>query len=304
MSAEPDYVAFPGADALMDLYLEEHRAWWDASRPQGRDLTTGWRASQLGTCPQAQIRERYGEPATRVIDARTRRNFAWGDMVEDFYRTFHQRCGLVAAAQVALRDDELDLSGHLDLVLSFPPASVDDIPEDVRAVWSDEWVAWLRYLRARVRQEFPARGVVAVEVKSTHSRSLPYLAKDGPKHAHAMQVGAYMLLSRRVSRRDPDAFPWIVDRWRIDYVGKDTVGVVSCGVPHAYEQYASMAVSSLNDYWREQRDPADVPCTCTGWEVEFCRYSETLEPGPDGPRFRCCGGTGSYERRWRQGERP
>lgn len=289
---------FPGPDAVLDLYLEEHRAWWDGARPQARDLTAGWRASQLGTCPQAQIRERYGQPRTREIDAQSRRAFAWGDMVEGFYRTCHQRCGLVVATQVPLRDDELDLSGHVDLVLGWPPSSVEDIPEDVRAGWSDEWVAWLRHLRARVRERFPAAGVVVAEVKSTHSGSLPYVAKEGPRYAHAMQVGAYMLLSRR----HPDQFPWAVDRWRIDYVGKDTVGVVSCGVPLAFAEYARMRAEELNLWWREQRDPADVPCTCIGWEVEYCRYSRTLEPGPDGPRFRCCAGA-TYERRWKKGEK-
>lgn len=287
----------PGGQVVLDLYLEEERAWFDASRPQARTLAGGWRASQLGTCLQAQIRERYGEPATRRIDAATRRAFAWGDHIEDFYRTIHQRAGVVVATQVPLRDEELDLSGHVDLVLRFPPASVDEIPLQLRQTWSEDWLEWLRYLRDRV-QALGGQGCVAVEVKSTHSRSLPYLLREGARFAHEVQVGAYMLMARR----HPDQLPCRVDRWRIDYLGKDSVGVVSIPVLPRAAEIAHDRVASLNRYVAEEREPADVPCSCEGWEVEYCRYSEALEPGPDGPRFRCCDGT-TYQRRWKPGEK-
>ncbi len=290
----------PGVDALLDLYLDESRRWWDGRRrPQSRDLTRGWRASQLGSCMQAQYRERLGEPRTREPDASARRAFAWGEMVEDFYRSLHQRLGLVLATQVVLRDDELDLSGHVDMLLRWPPQAVEDIPEDVRAGWSEEWLDWLRHVRDLVAERWPAEGVVAVEVKSTHSYSLPHLVREGePRFAHGVQVGAYRLMAAR----NPEQMPATPDRWRLDYVGKDSVGVVTFGVPSRWADVALQRVSDLNRYLAEEREPADVPCECEGWMVEYCAYLREVHDGPTTRLFICCNGA-TYERAWKRGEK-
>lgn len=275
----------PDAGFLMDLYLRHQRAFRDTARDVRRAeagiTDEGWYASSLGSCYRQQYMQRLGIERLRGIDADALRTFAWGDHVEDFLRRIYQRLGLVESTQVRLSHGSLTARG--DLLLRFPPQSVEDIPDDVKGEWSPEWLALLEAMRAEVLT-MPYHGLVHDEIKSTHSRAMKFLFKEGtPRESHSIQVGCSILLESLV---EDAARP---DFHQIEYMGKDAVGILRFRVGDEWGDVALKRWRYLDAAWEAKADPMEVECECTDpkqkWKVTYCSYY-------DGGTGTCCGNAG------------
>jgi hypothetical protein len=280
---EDERLGPPDAGFLLDIYLQHQRDFRDAQRDV-RLVASGlsndnWYASSLGNCYRQQYLQRLGVPRKREIDEQARRTFAWGDHVEDFLRKMYQRCGLVKQAQIRLQHGSLVARG--DLLLRYPPQSVEEIPNDIKGEWSPEWIAFLERLRA-VIAESKFDGLVGDEIKSTHSRAMKFLFKEGkPRDNHSLQVGASMVLTDLM----PDAPK--PDWWQVEYMGKDAVGILRFRVREDAAEKALERWQKLDAIWDAQPDPLEVECECVKekWRVTYCAYY-------DGASGTCCGNAG------------
>lgn len=276
----------PDAGALMDLYLRHQRTFRDGERDARRASAgiseEGWYASSLGSCFRQQYLQRKGVERLRKIDADALRTFAWGDHVEDFIRKIYQRLGLVESTQVRLAYGSLVARG--DLLLRFPPQAVSDIPDDVKGDWSPEWLAFLKVMREEVLR-LPYEGLVHDEIKSTHSRAMRFLFKEGkPRENHSIQVGASIALEDLVA----DAVR--PDFHQVTYVGKDAVGCLRFRVGDEWGNVALARWNYLDAAWSASADPMDVQCECIAdpkqkWKITYCSYY-------DGDTGTCCGNAG------------
>jgi hypothetical protein len=274
---EDDRMGPPDAGFILDTYLRHQRVFRDSERDVRRaaagQMQESWYASSLASCYRVQYMQRLGVERLRALDEQALRTFAWGDTVEDFLRRVYQRCGLVEQTQVRLESGSLVARG--DLLLRYPPQDVADIPDDVRSEWSPEWIAFLEKLRVEISIH-AFSGLVASEIKSTHSRAMKFLFKEGkPRESHSMQVGASIALTELV----PDAPK--PDFWQVEYMGKDAVGLLRFRVGDEWAEKATERWNHLDDIWAAQPDPKDVPCECKGWMVTYCAYN-----AGDGS---CCG---------------
>lgn len=255
-------------DGLLDLYLEAH-AEWRRGEVNERTLERGWRASSLGSCYRRQVLEHLGVPRTREIDAQARRTFAWGDHVHDWARRVLWRCGVVEHEELELADPARNLTGHVDVVLRWPPREVDDAPTDIVEAWSPEWRDFLGDLRRRVVERLEldlAPGeLVGLELKSAKSSAMRHIMREGPREEHTIQVGAYAAMA---ATSHPE-----ITRWAVSYVGKDAVGILTFGALPAWRERAVERVERLEAWRRAGTDPADVPCECEGWQVAYCAYA-------------------------------
>jgi len=267
----------------LDTYLRHQREFRDVQR-SARIAASGlsddrWYASSLATCYRAQYMQRLGIPRKRPIDEQARRTFAWGDHVEDFLRKMYQRCGLVEQTQVRLEHGSLVARG--DLLLRFPPQPTHEIPEDVRSEWSPEWIDFLDRLRGEVAAT-SFTGLVGDEIKSTHSRAMQYLHREGkPRRSHWIQVGASIALTELVA--DAPRPDW----WQVEYLGKDAVGVLRFRVRDDAAEVALQRWHCLDEIWEAQPQPAEVECEChlEKWMTTYCSYY-------DGASGTCCGNGG------------
>jgi hypothetical protein len=302
----------PHLGNFLDLYLDAYRSFRNDA-PQSRTLDEGGvpqaRCSKLGACLLEQWMLGKGFPRIRPSDdPESLRTFENGDMVAERLVKMMQRMGLVrygpevSNGETYLHDEELNLAGHVDLILGWPPESVEEIPDEVAKDWSSDWIEFLRSLRASVVEWFgpkmPEQMTIIEELKTTHSRSLTYLVKeDAPRFEHWVQAGAYDLLSKRHPEQMPYGKP--ADLVRVTYVGKDSFGILPFAVGDDAAEEAEKRALMLRDAWASDTEPE---CTCKGWYVEYCSYSTEVYRNGSTVSFECCG-SASYERKLKKGER-
>ena len=204
----------PDLGVLMDHYLDHQAAFRDQERTKrktqdGTDTGREIYASGLGYCLRRQYLQMVGVPRKDTIDAKTRRTFAWGDHVENFARTVYTRLGLV----VPPKNPRMvfgSLVARGDILLRFPPESVDEIPEDVLAKWSPEWVEFIRKVRSALPTDY--EGYVWSEIKSKKSTAMSWVLKrNEADFSHRMQVGASMF----IAAQDPSQLPVPDPFWQI-----------------------------------------------------------------------------------------
>lgn len=273
----------PDGGFIMDLYLAKQRGFRDTARDVRRAdagiTEEGWYASSLGSCYRQQYMQRLGIERLRGIDADALRTFAWGDHIEAFIVQMYQRCGLVEDTQMRLQHGSLVARG--DLLLRYPPKPVETIPDDVRSGWSPEWLAFLADLRAEVARS-PFTGLVHSEIKSTHSRAMKFLFKEGkPRESHSIQVGCSILLESLVADAPQPDFH------QVEYLGKDSVGLLRFRVGDEWAEVARKRWEYLDSAWDAKANPMDVECECgkAKWMVTYCSYY-------DGGTGTCCGNAG------------
>jgi CRISPR/Cas system-associated exonuclease Cas4 (RecB family) len=259
----------PDAGWLLDWYLAQHR---EAFNHWTQDANPTWRASSLGNCLRQQTLARRGIPGTRSIDAKTQRAFAWGDEVHKFIRKVYWRLGVVIDEETELKSEDLHIVGHSDLIWT-PGGFTRPDEEDTRAKWSDDWNIFLTALRTLYLEEVgnfatvPLDEVIGSEFKSAHSMAMKRMLNDGPHEHHKAQVAAYYLMAKE----HPDALISSAERWFLTYVGKDSVGTLSFEMEDAWVEDAQQRLHDLNRFWSGGVLP---PCSCQGWQVDYCTYAE------------------------------
>jgi hypothetical protein len=269
----PQYISdrpiVPDAGWMLDWYLARHREAWN-SWEQAENPT--WRASSLGNCLRQQTLQRRGVPSARVIDDKTQRAFAWGDEVHKFIRKVFWRLGVVIEEEVDLASPSMQVVGHADLVWT-PGGYTRDDEAQVSAEWSEEWNLFLTAIRQLFQDDLAAmRGVVdpseviGSEFKSAHSMAMKRMLNEGPHEHHKAQVAAYHLMAKEA---DPPIA--LADRWLLTYIGKDSVGTLTFEMEEAWVEDALDRLTKLNQFWTAGRLP---PCTCQGWQVDYCPYNE------------------------------
>jgi hypothetical protein len=253
-----------GFDAMIDLYIDLERQRKDEDyTPPDR-----WSASQLGYCMRRQFLRRKGVPETAPMDTTTLRRFQLGRLVERLVRSVYWRMGYGLAEEVHLIDEDLNVSGYVDLLAS---STVNhDIPQEKESEWGPEWTEWIKKIRKQAEREFAGKlgeGNVGIEIKSTSSFAFKKFNTQGPSDHHMLQVGTYALIAERF----PDQFSHPVDRWELLLVSKDDVKVLRYAVNEKWKERAQFRLASLNIMW----EMGDMPkCECEGWMKNYCPYKE------------------------------
>ena len=299
----------PNTDYWFDWYLQKDRERRDSKRPQARSLMEDGvpdiRASSLGSCLFSQHVQRTTELPPREFDSKTLRTFRNGDIVGDELVRMYRRLGLlrfgaeISGGETKVHIPELGLTGHIDLILGWPPEPVDDIPEDRRESWSEDWMEFLDYIRTEAtlaNPTIPDGWHTIVEVKTTHSTSLKYLHKENePRFGNAVQAGAYRLAAETHPEQFPEGFDFERSNTRVDYVGKDSFGMLSFDIGAKWSDEAMRRCTVLQRSAESGKAP---DCTCSGWEVEYCQFViPAVNPTVDKMVFTCCDGRGEYIRK-------
>lgn len=265
---------------LLDYYIHEHETFWKTADELEPNTTRPyWRASALGKCLRSQCFERAGIPKGTTYSDQARRTFQLGDDIHWFVRKRWARMGLLLGEEIEVVDAELHLSGHIDAVMGGP---VQDIPEDWRVYRNPDWIHYLEYLRARVREQIaPVWPVVGMEIKSINSWSFRNL-EVLPRSDHALQAAAYWLLGER----HPDSLPAQPERWGVLYVEKDPMRFHLQRVTSQWHEEALGRLDDLNAAWESGNWP---DCTCgltedMAWEQKYCNFPNEGGGG-------CCGQT-------------
>jgi hypothetical protein len=74
-----------------------------------------------------------------------------------------------------------------------------------------------------------------------------------------------------MAQQNVDAHISAADRWFLTYIGKDSVGTLSFEMEDAWVEDAMERLTALNRFWKAGMLP---PCTCKGWQVDYCPYNE------------------------------
>jgi hypothetical protein len=254
----------------------------------------------------AQHIQRTTELPPREFDSKTLRTFRNGDIVGDELVRMYRRLGLLAfgpeisGGETKIHVPEVGLTGHIDIILQWPPQEVEDIPEERRESWSEDWLDFLAHLRSEAvlaNPGIPDGWHTVVEVKTTHSTSLKYLHKEGePKFGAAVQAGAYRLAAETHPEQFPEGFDIEAADFRVDYVGKDSFGMLSFDIGAKWSEEAMRRCVVLQ---RAVATGTPPECTCAGWEVEYCAFVQTPTTADDDKKlvFTCCDGHGEYVRK-------
>jgi len=297
-----------------DLYLTTLREFREAGRgerPAGR-----WNSSSLGKCPQSLIRAQLGDPGENSeISAKTRRTFAFGDIIGDIHKERSGRMGFLVyppeGSEWHLTDDELRCSGYIDRLEISPPQTIGSIPEEVRGGWSEDWVKMLEGMRDAAReQDDRAPGYYIIEDKSIKASSMTYPplwegdAPGSPKPEHTLQIGSYVLMAKR----NPDQLPGPIAGASVVYTGKDSGGMLE--FPVDLDLAAALAEDRIKFLTAEfaKDTTSDITCEChdSNWMPFWCNHRYLLEErkGPKGGRriyAECCSGA-NVERAWKAGD--
>jgi hypothetical protein len=300
----------PNTDYWFDWYLQQDRERRQRTAPQARSLLEDGvpdiRASSLGSCMMAQHVQRTVEQPPREFDAKTLRTFRNGDIVGDELVRMYRRLGLlrfgteISGGETKVHIPELGLTGHIDLILGWPPEPVEDIPEDRRESWSENWMEFLDHIRTEAllaNPGIPDGWHTIVEVKTTHSTSMKYLHKEGePRFGNAVQAGSYRLAAETHPEQFPEGFDFERSDTRVDYVGKDSFGMLSFDIGAKWSDEAMRRCQILQQAVIKGQSPE---CTCAGWEVEYCAFVQTPTTSDDDKKliFTCCDGNGEYVRK-------
>jgi hypothetical protein len=262
-----------GFDALVDFVIGYDRGVRDAAYERSGYLYP----SSLGYCPRRQVWEARGVPFTNPLSEQTLRTFLLGDKVEQTVVECYERAGLARATQTPLRDDELRLSGKLDLIAS----------PDVDMVFRHGLQPVDLELREAVARQFAGQlgdGNTAIEVKSCSSFAFKNIDKYGPNDHHKLQVGACALLARR----NPTQLPVPVERWELLYASKDDLNIMRFQMVERWVTDAQKKIEEMLSYL----DGEDAPCTCPDtWEGKADPKTKRLRCpyASDHERKLCCG---------------
>lgn len=224
---------------------------------------TGWTSGALGYCLRRQFLERAG---VEVAESYPLRTFWIGDLIHNGYQRQLAYSGLLIHEELHLVDEELDLSGYVDMVWGgiIPNFLTDDEKEYKPAF--QEWLKVYRDTLARVYGDvFPVTGD---EMKSANDYSARKMQQEGPQFHHLMQVASYALMEERNQISDAS-----IERWRLSIIDKSDGLMNVFEVRDSHVARAEERIRSLNDYWKARDLP---PCTCgkdIPWEVRYCKYA-------------------------------
>ena len=231
-------------------------------------VPTGFRSSSLGYCLRRQFLERAGVPKAPQVGSRT----LWlGDQIHYGVQSTFKHLGLMLGEEVRFHDDDLQLTGHVDMIWGgkLQPNLVE--PDAV----SPNWYRYLEQVREDLKRryetdEFPIMGA---ELKSAHQYSAEKAAREGPAFHHQMQAGSYDLLSEM----HPEQLPIDVDaveKWQIVMLAKSDLGMPVFDVSPTMKRQARERIEELVQWWESKALP---PCTCgvtISWEQRYCPYAE------------------------------
>ena len=304
----------PSLGDLFEFYLAQKRPFDDATRSQARKLnSTGIpvaRASSLGNCLLAQWLEGKGAPTRPNDDPDTLRTFDNGSTIADRVVQAISDLGLLAfgptvhGGETYLHDDDINLAGHVDCIMQWPPVEVDEMAGTVVEL------NFLEAMRAKLAEEFP--GVpdgytVLDELKTTNPFSFKYSEKDDAeaKEGHIIQAGSYI----EMARLHPDQMPRgrTFDEARVSYwsyggnLGKIPLSSVSFTLDmDVAAKAARQRAITLRDAWANDTVP-NCECKSEGklaWTTEFCSLSDiyAVDDEAGTVTFQCCVGS-TYQRR-------
>jgi hypothetical protein len=269
---------------VLALYSDAWEDYWqgqkDVPDEDGNTPRAHFRASMLGRCMVAHLTWRAGVPSPRVIDAESRQRMDAGNTYEDGVRIRLDRMGLLLGKQIPLSDDQLDVTGTVDLIWG---GAVQEVPWWWPIYRDPLWVDFVRFLRGRVA-DAGARPVTITEVKSIGGYGFRNASKDG-RWDHQLQLAAYYLLATRHPEDLPGPDP---DRYEILLINRDNGAHRPIPLVRARVDEAEERLGALREAWTTGKWPE---CSCEtsfenlGWlESKYCSY-----PNEDGDG--CCGST-------------
>lgn len=258
---------------VLDVGLQAKR-----STKPGR-TKSGWTAGNLGYCLRRQFLDRAGVEVPEDYPLRT---FWIGDLIHSGYQNMMANAGILIAEELHLVDDELNLSGYVDMIWGglVPDGLLPD-EQDYSTSWQDFLLAYRGELRTHWPEGFPITGD---ELKSANDYSARKMVSEGPSFHHLMQAASYGL----ILDRDPDQFEAVIDRWRLSIIDKSDGLMNVFEVRESHTQRALERVEALNQYWGIRELP---PCTCGAevvWEKNYCKYATKRDAS--GKVSECCSG--------------
>jgi hypothetical protein len=262
----------PAYSRLVDLILEEEHE----ERPPFPGLLA---AGDLGRCPVQVAYRHRGVPKTSPPDAKTRRQWRYGKLLEEMVLRDYASRGLQIATQVHVYDPSLGVHGYIDQIvggcyggLSYP--------------------------------------VTADEIKSTHSRSMMRLADEGPQASWMLQLACYKLAwdSREPCPCGASDWEWEgerplkVEAWRVIGVGRDSQGELDWPLTDRWVRRALERIELLSRVIAGGKPECECPEAYGGKGPRYCEWADWSnvpgwEPGtrPLGWQTRmpltCCGRT-------------
>lgn len=269
----PQMAFFP-LEPIIQLYVTANREWVQKTYRGRRGGL--FRASSFVNCPRVVMLERAGIEELRVMDDKTERTFAWGDLIQRFVSEMFRDLGILIDEEVELKDDELQVAAHADLVVG---GVVQPVP------LGDE-TDFISHVRTLLVQRFgDTLPTLGVEVKSANSRAMKYIYEGGPKRHNMLQAACQKLLARRTG------IP-IFDYWQLLYIGKDWGGTHEFDISEDWEKAAERRLVELREVWESGAYP---PCTCgksldstdgewkpddrEKWTINYCGFKDPLEEG-------------------------
>jgi hypothetical protein len=260
-----------GSDAILDVTLATKRTLRE------REASGRWSASSLGYCQRRQFFQRAGIPETNGPDDKAFRIFAAGDLFHEYLRESWRVAGLLleppmdrtcwcgrtqaehGSTEWHLGDKERNVSGYLDGLIVGPLAPVFHQDGDMNFAVA---------VRKRLVETYGnLSGALAEEYKSMNSRAIERAYREGPQPHHMIQLAAYKLMADT----NPAQLPVVPEEWRLTYVGKDSLGILSFPLTSQWVEKAATILTDLNLAWAEGVTPE---CTCAGWMIRFCPFSQ------------------------------
>lgn len=244
---------------IIDLGLQAKR---ETKTPR---TSNRWTAGSLGYCLRRQFLDRAGVPVEEDLPLRT---FWIGDLIHDGYQRMMYNAGILLAEELHLVDEDLDLSGYVDMIWGGPiPIGLLPHEQHHKEPWQDFLIRYRDEARTHWPEGLPVTGD---ELKSANDYSARKMVSEGPSFHHLMQAASYGL----ILDRDPSQFVTQVERWRLSIIDKSDGKMVVFEVREAHTQRALERVEKLNAYWKARELP---PCTCgveISWEKNYCKYRD------------------------------
>lgn len=266
-------------EPIIQLYISANREWVQRTYRGRRGGL--FRASSFVNCPRVVMLERAGIEELRVLDEKTERTFAWGDLLQRFVSEIFRDLGILVDEEVELEDKELQVAAHADLVVG----GVVQLTPDPNST-TPEHYDFLTYVRGLLEQRFGKElPVIGVEVKSANSKAMKYIYEGGPKRHNMLQAACQKLLAKRLGTP-------IFDYWQLLYIGKDWGGTHEFNISEDWEEAALRRLVDLKEVWESGVFP---PCTCgksldssdgewkpddrEKWTIAYCGFKDPLEEG-------------------------
>lgn len=264
--ALPPKITEPAMDAalfdirhVIDIGLQAKRG----TKPPR--TSSRWTAGNLGYCLRRQFLDRAGVEVAEEFPLRT---FWIGDLIHEGYQQMMRNAGILIAEELHLVDEELDLSGYVDMVWGgLIPEGLFDHEQEYKKPWQDFLVQYRHALSINWPEGFPVTGD---ELKSSNDYAARKMVSEGPNFHHLMQAATYGL----ILDRNPDQLVPTVDRWRLSIIDKSDGLMNVFEVRPGHTERALERVNELNDHWKRRELP---PCTCGTqmvWEKNYCKFKD------------------------------